>query len=284
MHRIDRATVDGSRHGLSSHGLSPSHAFAQRLARGAPICEPVALVVAHADDETLWAGAAIPRLSRLTLVHLTDSAPVDSIDAVRLGFSSRGDYARARAAELDAALAVLGGLPHRLAYGVPDKQCIEYVEAIVERLVRDLPSVAAILMHPYEGGHPDHDTAALAVRIAARQIERGTGRAPALVEFACYHAHEGARCFGCFSPDPACPEQVRPLSAPDRARVERALAEHRTQADVIDGWCPRMERWRAAPTYEFASPPPPGTSLYDGFGWAMTSTRWRQRAQEALGA
>ncbi|MGH1570453.1 hypothetical protein ACRAWG_06980 [Methylobacterium sp. P31] len=40
--------------------MSASHAFAQRLAGGAPISEPVALVVAHADDETLWAGAALP--------------------------------------------------------------------------------------------------------------------------------------------------------------------------------------------------------------------------------
>src|SRR4051794_32503283 len=81
LHRIDRST-----HHLSSGDLISSPVFAQRLASGAPFSEPVALLVAHADDETLGAGSAIPRLSRLTLVHLTDSAPVDMEDAVRLGF------------------------------------------------------------------------------------------------------------------------------------------------------------------------------------------------------
>jgi LmbE family N-acetylglucosaminyl deacetylase len=209
---------------------------------------------------------------------------MDMEDAVRLGFSTREEYAHARAAELDAALAVLGARPERLAYNLPDKQTVERAGEIVERLVRDLQSVTAILTHPYEGGHPDHDTAALAARLAVDQIGRSTGKTPALVEFASYHARDGARRFGCFWPDPTCPEQIRLLDASDRERTERAIAAHQTQADVIGGWRPRVERWRAAPNYDFAAPPPPGMSLYDEFGWSMTSARWRWLAQKALAA
>ena len=63
--------------------------FARRLAAGEPIDEPVAVVVAHADDETLWCGSALPRLRNCRLIHLTDSAPRDMADANRLGIASR---------------------------------------------------------------------------------------------------------------------------------------------------------------------------------------------------
>lgn len=259
--------------------MSVSNAFAQRLASGAIITEPVALVVAHSDDETLWAGGALSRLPELTLVHLTDSAPVDMRDARRLGFSNRGDYARARAGELETALEILQARPRRLAFGIPDQQAVEQVCAVATQLAASLGDVAAILTHPYEGGHPDHDAAALAVRLAVDRIAREKGRAPARVEFACYHAGAGARRFGAFWPDPACPERARPFGTGEHRLVRSALAAHRTQAAVIGGWCPEAERWRAAPDYDFAAPPPPGTCLYDGFGWAMTSTRWRAVAQ-----
>ena len=261
--------------------LSASLAFARRLASGAPITDPVALVVAHADDETLWAGGALPRLSGLILIHLTDSAPADMADAARLGFASRTAYARARAEELAAALAVLEVRPERRAYGIPDKEAVEHLPDLVARLADDLKDVAAILTHPYEGGHPDHDTAALAVRRAAERIGGRTGRMPALAEFACYHQHAGARRFGRFWPDAGCPEAARPLDPAERGRVARALAAPRSPAAVIDGWCPQAERWRAAPAYDFTAPPPPGSSLYDGFGWSITAAQWRRLAGAA---
>lgn len=256
--------------------MSAADAFAARLAAGGPVAEPVALVVAHPDDETLWAGAALGRLKRATLVHLTDGAPEDMDDARRLGFATREAYAAIRAAELDAALAALDAAPRRLNYGIVDKQAVDRLDDVARRLAGDLAGVAAILTHPYEGGHPDHDAAALACAVAARRL------GVPLVEFACYHQRDGTRVFGAFWPDPAAPEHVRPLDEAERARVEAAIAAHATQAGVVGQWRPAVERWRAAPDYDFALPPPPGESLYDGFGWAITSAAWRERAREAV--
>lgn len=239
---------------------------------GEPVEEPVVLVVAHADDETLWAGSLLPRLRRCRLIHLTDSAPRDMADANRLGINERGDYARLRAAELDAALAALGAAPERIGYGIADQETADHLPELVDRLARDCGGAAAIITHPYEGGHPDHDSAALAARRAAER----TG-CP-LVEFACYHQRDDERIFGQFWADAGAPEQVRALSLFERGAVMRALAAHASQRAVFGDWVPDAERWRMAPRYDFTAPPPPGRWLYDGFGWSMTSDRWRERA------
>jgi LmbE family N-acetylglucosaminyl deacetylase len=252
--------------------LSGADAFARLLASGVPVREPVAVVVAHADDETLWAGAALGRMTECRLIHLTDSSPRDGGDARRLGFATREDYAAARAAELDAALVELGATAARLGYGVADQEAVEHLDGLIERLTVDCAGVAAIVTHPYEGGHPDHDAAALAARVVADRL------GVPVVEFACYRLHAGERVWARFEPDPAYPEHSRPLLPDERARIDRALAAHRSQAGVFGDWRPEVERWRAAPRYDFTRPPPGRECLYDGFGWALTSARWRERA------
>ena len=80
----------------------------------------------------------------------------------------------------------------RQGYGVRDQEAVVALDALIERLTADLAGAAVVVTHPYEGGHPDHDAAALAVRRAADRS--GT----AVVEFACYHKREGDRVFGAF--------------------------------------------------------------------------------------
>ena len=138
---------------------------------------------------------------------------------------------------------------------------------MTERLRADLAGAAVVLTHPYEGGHPDHDACALAV---AR-----TASAP-VVEFACYCEQDGERHFARFWPGP--PEHARSLTPAETDRIAAALRAHRSQADVFGSWRPRHERYRAAPFYDFAAPPPPPHALYDGFGWALTSAEWRRIA------
>lgn len=252
--------------------MKDADAWARAIASGAPITEPVAVVVAHADDETLWAGAALGRMADCRLMHMTDSSPHDLADARRLGFDTREAYAAARAGELDAALAALGATPMRIGYGVPDQEAVDHLPFLIERLTVDCAGVGAIATHAYEGGHPDHDAAALAVRVAADRL------GVPVVEFASYNLHGGERMWARFEPDPDCPEHSRPLLPEERARIDAALAAHRSQAGVFGDWRPEVERWRTAPRYDFTRPPPGEGCLYDGFGWALTSASWRERA------
>lgn len=252
-----------------------AHDWARRLAAGGPIGAPTALVVAHPDDETLFAGSALARLTDITVILVTDGAPEDMGDARRAGFATGQDYAAARAAEMQAALAVLAPHARLVSYRVPDQRTVERLGEVTRRLADDLAAMALVLTHPYEGGHPDHDAVACAVHRAAARLGAG---APAIVEFACYACFDGLREFGRFVPHPAAPEQVRPLDPADRDRLERALAAHATQAAVFGRWRPLAEHWRAAPAYDFAAPPPGETCLYDQFGWPLTSARWRALA------
>jgi LmbE family N-acetylglucosaminyl deacetylase len=258
--------------------VTDAHAWAARLASGAPIAEPVALVVAHPDDETLFAGTALARMADLRLILVTDGAPHDMGDARRLGFTTRAAYAAARAAELDRALAALGATPDLRRYELPDQAAVGAMAVLTDRLVADLAGTALVLTHPYEGGHPDHDAVACAVH---RAVARLGPDAPALAEFACYASFAGERQFWRFVDDPACPAFHRPIPAAERARLEAALAAHDSQRAVFGTLRPDAERWRAAPAYDFTAPPPGENCLYDGFGWALTSARWREQAAAA---
>src|SRR4051812_4148443 len=146
-------------------------ALLEQIASRRCVRQPVALIVAHPDDETLGLGSRLSALRRLTLVHLTDGAPRSLDDARREGFADARAYAAARERELDAALAALGTSgTERIAYGHPDQESIDRLDAIVERLAIDLAGCAAVITHAYENGHPDHDTAALAVALACRRL------------------------------------------------------------------------------------------------------------------
>ncbi len=251
-------------------GATAGEAWARRFAVGDPIVERVVVVVAHPDDETLWAGALLGRLDDGLLIHLTDGAPADGVDAHRLGFASRDAYAAARAAELNTALAALSFRGARKGYGLVDQAAVIALDTLIERLTEDFAGAAAVVTHPYEGGHPDHDAAALAVRRAADRV------GAAVVEFACYHKREGNRVFGAFWPSSA--ERARLLSPVESAGIETALRAHASQSHVFADWRPSHERWRAAPIYDFTAPPPPDEALYDDYGWAMTTRRWREIA------
>ncbi len=251
-----------------------------RLARGERVDEPVALVVAHPDDETLGLGSRLHLFDRLTLVHLTDGAPQDMGDARRAGFATREAYAAARAAELAAALEVLGARPVRAAsYGLTDQTVVDHLPALARRLTDDLAGHAAVIAHAYEGGHPDHDACACAVARACAALGPS---APAVYEFAGYFGVDGVLQANRFHPDPDRPETAWTLTAVERERKARAFDAHTSQRWILDNFPPDREALRRAPAYDFAQPPPPGEALYDRYGWPLTSAAWRARAATAL--
>ena len=277
----------------------------------------MALVVAHPDDETIGAGAAMPLLRDLLLVHVTDGAPRNGFDATAYGFASPGDYAAARQAELGAALQCAGVDPRRVGLGVADQGASLALDALIAALRPLLANLAAVFTHPYEGGHPDHDAVAFAVHRAA---------SCPVFEFAGYHAggvgqflppqdavmpgpdpgiHGAPTAKGhpagiddrpvggageCGTPwipgsSPGMTDMVGAvlhLTAGEAARKRAMLDAFTTQRATLAPFGVEREPFRSAPAYDFTHPPHPGALHYERYDWGMTGVRWRSLAACAL--
>ena len=247
------------------------------------------MVFAHPDDEVLAMGGRLERMAESHLSTLTDGAPLDGRDARDHGFSDVGAYREARARELFAALAHAGlaeDFEIDCPVGVSDQTAGYHLRALAEAVAEQIEALGpeAVLTHPYEGGHPDHDACAFAVHSAVRMIsERGGGALPVL-EAPFYHAGEdGSMRTGAFPHgfDAGASVSVR-LSAGEAANKRARLACFSSQAETLAQFGVDTESFRRAPVYDFTLPPHPGQLLYERFGWGMTGDQFRANAREAL--
>lgn len=214
---------------------------------------------------------------------MTDGAPRDLADARRAGFATRSAYAEARARELDRALQAAEVAPaHRRALGIADQEAIDHLPELLGLLETELRAAAAVITHPYEGGHPDHDTCALLVQCGCERLRRAGRAAPVRLEFASYHARGAGTARGIFWPAAGCPERTIPLDVRQLARKRAALVEYATQKEIIAPFPVDPERLRPAPRYDFTRPPPPGDVLFDRFHWRVTGESWRRAARAVL--
>jgi LmbE family N-acetylglucosaminyl deacetylase len=246
----------------------------EHLRPGVSINIPAVVVVAHPDDETLGMGGRLGVFENLTILQLTDGSPADCADARQLGFCNAAGYAAAREREAVRALAALGVRCRRVCYAVTDQESVFRIPELVQALLGAIRDAKIVFTHPYEGGHPDHDTAALIVQLACEGIRASGGTAPLRLEFASYHHRAGKTVRGEFWTQWDCPEIAINLEADSYALKCRAIEAYPTQSRVISWFNPTLERYRIAPLYDFLRPPPPGTVLYDLFGWPITSILW----------
>jgi LmbE family N-acetylglucosaminyl deacetylase len=143
---------------------------------------------------------------------------------------------------------------------------------VAAEISRRLDGVSAVLTHAYEGGHPDHDACALACQVA---VKRGREETPF------YHAAHGALVAGEFATrGPA--EHVHVLEPEERVRKELMFAAFASQAHVFERFPIDREVWRAAPVYDFLSPPHPGTLYYETRDLGFTYAEWRALAEQFL--
>lgn len=224
------------------------------------------VVVAHPDDETVGAGALLARLPDVWILHATDGAPRDPRFMAR-GFSgSREEYARARRRELETAMALAGIGPDRLLHlEIADQEAVLEIPRLVEGIARVCREIqpGRILTLAYEGGHPDHDAVALAVRRAAPGIET--------FEMPLYHAEPGTERMIVQEFLPGPQEVLLTLTEEERDLKQRMIRAFATQEETLRAFLPpRDERFRPAPACDFTRPPHAGRLQYEIWGFPVT--------------
>lgn len=245
--------------------------------------QPVLIIAAHPDDETIGAGIWMARRDgrRLTIVHVTGGSPRNPADALAAGFESREEYARARLQELHAAVALAGVMPEQcVCLDFVDQEAYLHLPELTERIAELMDRIrpGIVLTHAYEGGHPDHDAAAFAVAQAVKQCE---SRGRRHYEFTSYHAGTDGMVVGEFlGPAPAL--TVVRLTAAECELKRAMLACFASQQHMLRLFPVNQEKFRIAPRYDFTQAPHEGALQYEKFGWGITSEQWRQRAAAAL--
>ena len=233
------------------------------------------IIAAHPDDEVIGLGGQLRGFRDAYIVHLTDGAPQGS-DA---------GYASIRRAELHAALAIAGIGPERtIALGLTDQECSLHLREAAAELSRILSRLrpAVIYTHPYEGGHPDHDSAAWIARAALR----ASGSKALLKEFTSYHNGNprGSDAWlktGAFLSGAAQAPQACVLCDTQRERKQQMFDCFQSQRDMLNHFRIGIELVRNAPCYDFRSAPHPGTLFYETQPWRNTGAEWRARAMDA---
>jgi N-acetylglucosamine malate deacetylase 2 len=242
------------------------------------------IVAPHPDDETIGAGIWMDRhLSHeIALVHITDGSPRDLANARAAGFRSRREYAAARRRELHSALRLAGvGRRQLRIFSYVDKEVHLHLPELIARTAALIGKLrpSLVLSPAYEGGHPDHDSSALAVAATRRQVATPFRHR----EYRLYHAGpDGAMVSGEFFSHPDAPVEVCPLSPAEQDKKRAMLASFTSQQHILKQFAVLDECFRDAPSYDFRCPPHAGTLLYEHWGLGVSGADWRQRAREAL--
>jgi LmbE family N-acetylglucosaminyl deacetylase len=246
----------------------------------------VLIIAAHPDDETIGAGALICRANHVHIVHVTEGSPLNPSDAIAAGFSTREAYANARRDETIRALALAHLAPHSIQ-SLPfiDQQLCFHLEELTvclrDLIEKDQPSI--LLTHAYEGGHPDHDSTALACYFAqSLLLEDHPDLAPELYEFTGYHAaSQGIQAYE-FLPSRGSAPYCYNLLPEEREMKIHMLRAFRTQARTLEPFLsPVCEMFRKAPPYDFRDPPHEGKLFYENFEWGVDGAGWRKLAHQA---
>lgn len=244
---------------------------------------PAAGVFAHPDDEAIGLGGQMWRFQNITVIHVTDGAPDDIAHICSRGFPSRDEYRNFRSAELSKALDV-AGVPscNRMNLGVIDMQAHLHMVRISRQLLDIFTrrNIEIIFTHTYEGGHPDHDTTAFCVHMAARLLEKSGQPHPVIIEMPYYrkgHCKEPKDVWQRFTLMGGDMQHIVFLDDWKSRRIkQRMLKAHASQEDILKHFRRRREYFRQAPRYDFTQLPNQGalSELHAELG--LTPERWQE--------
>lgn len=238
------------------------------------------LLAAHPDDETFFASASLSCLPHVHVFFLTDGAPHDA-KLWTTPSRSRHEYAHTRRREAISALSLAGIGEDRITWlEVPDQESILCASRLLEKLAALLEILRPdfLLTHSYEGGHPDHDCAALVASLAVRIMLCSGSQPPGLLEMTSYHVRDGSLRSGEFLPHDGSHYALEIRLSPEELSLKRRmLACYASQAPLLEYLLLDREGIRSAPVYDFSQPPHRGQLWYEQQGW-YAGNDWRKHA------
>jgi N-acetylglucosamine malate deacetylase 2 len=242
----------------------------------------IAVLAAHPDDETIGASSLLARFPA-AVIYLTDGAPRDSRLWSPEFRGTRDEYASVRRSEAERALATAGVRSDQVHWlGAVDQAAIfsagDLARSLAEVLAKLEPDV--LITHPYEGGHPDHDAAALVARLSTARLD--VKQIPLLAEMTSYHARSCQCITGEFLNGDALRDVCIELSPAERERKRKMFAAYASQKLVLSSFGTDRERFREAPQNNFSRPPHDGKLWYECMGWQMTGEQWRAIASQSM--
>lgn len=241
----------------------------------------ILVLAAHPDDETIGASVPLSRFPQSSVAFLTDGAPRDTTLWSSGVNGSREAYAETRKQETFQALHHAGISHQRVCWlGSVDQEAVLEIGKLAERFAKVISEMRPeiLVTHAYEGGHPDHDSAAVVARIATLSIDTS----PPVLEMTSYHARDGQCVTGEFLNSEPASELCFELLDADCERKRQMMDAYASQRLVLENFPIDCERFRPAPEYNFGEPPHSGKLWYECMGWAMTGARWRELATSAL--
>jgi LmbE family N-acetylglucosaminyl deacetylase len=153
----------------------------------------------------------------------------------------------------------------------------ELVEQLLEILKQADPEI--VLTPAYEGGHPDHDSAALAMHLTKQRLPARFAH----WEYRLYHADANGNFDSAnFLSNGETEPEILSFSDEERQLKRRMIDKFRSQAEMTGRFSVTNEHVRVAPSYDFQHPPHEGELLYEKFGWGPSWKDWHRQAKSAL--
>jgi len=243
------------------------------------------VVTAHPDDEAIGLGTRLPYLPDVQICLVTDGAPRgEKFFRRRMGLGP-AKFTEIRKNEMTRSLHHVGVASDRIHdFGHPDREAINHLTDISRRLVSlfrsEKPQI--VFTHPYEGGHPDHDTVAAAVAISVHSLGMLGDSTPCVCEFSSYFlGSDGQTETASFVPSEK-PEYVCVLNGREKVLKRMMFQEYSTQKKTLELFPIEHELLREAPSYNFFVPPNRGAVLYERYNGDIHWNDWHEKIIPAV--